>query len=152
MFLSTVQPSMNSGDISQHCGFSSFFFSFFLFWLLMERESEEKCYWGRKTKRLWKYEKCTVLCIHCQWKVLASGQDAGQMNVCMNEILLESRLSCWDQWQRLTVALSFSCFMIWILLSVAEDTPSYKLIWEFPLVLCSPEYYPAFINHWVWSA
>lgn len=31
MFLSTVQPSMNFGDISQHCGFSSsFFFPFFL--------------------------------------------------------------------------------------------------------------------------
>lgn len=36
MFPSTVQPSMNSGDISQHCGFSFILFSFVIFWLLME--------------------------------------------------------------------------------------------------------------------
>lgn len=30
-------------------------------------------------------------------------------------------------------------------------TLSHKLIWEFPLVMSNPEYYPAFINHWVWA-
>lgn len=53
-----------------------------------------------------------------------------KMNVWMDEMLLDSRLGQgWEQQQRLTAVPSFSWFMIWILLSVAEGILSNKLIW-----------------------
>lgn len=81
-----------------------------------------------------------------------AGQWTRWTNECiMGEMLLDSRLARWGQRQRLTGAPDCSCFAIRILLSAAEDTRSWKVILEFPLVSSSPEYYPAFINHWVWA-